>query len=91
MEYIFSKPYEFEGKVYESIEFDLDSITGADVSTVKRQFMAAGKTAQLYTTDLDFCAMLLAKVLKQPVEFMDQMPGKDYLKLATMVSVFLLN
>lgn len=33
------KPYEFEGKTYKDLEFDLEGLTGVDVSAAKRDWL----------------------------------------------------
>ena len=90
MKHVFSKPYEFEGKQYKEIDIDLDTLKGSDVSAVKTQFSAAGKFAPVPTTDIDFCVMLAARVAKQPIEFFNDLPAKDYCAVAQGVSNFLL-
>lgn len=88
--YVFSKPYEFEGKVFEFVEFDLDSLKGSDISEVKKTFVASGYYSPLPSTDSDFCALILARITKQPLEFYTQMPARDYCNLTQRVSNFLL-
>ena len=89
-EYTFANPYEFEGKTYEKLEFDLYSLKGSDISAVKKQYAGAGNFSPVPSADSDFCALILCRVLKQPIEFMEQMGAKDYTKLTQMVSNFLL-
>lgn len=89
MKYVFEKPYEFEGKEYESIEFDLESLKGSDISAVKKQFAAAGNFSVLPAMDSDFCALILARVTKQPLEFFTEMPAKDYCQITQQVGNFL--
>ena len=89
-EYVFKKPYEFEGKEYKSIEFDLDSLKGSDIALAKKQFSSAGNYAAVPAADSEFCSLILAKVTKQPLEFFTEMPAKDYCAITQMVSNFLL-
>lgn len=89
MKYVFGKPYEFEGKEYESIEFDLEGLKGSDISAVKKQFAAAGNFSVLPAMDSDFCALILARVTKQPLEFFTEMPAKDYCQITQQVGNFL--
>lgn len=88
--YKFSKPYKFEEKVYESVEFDLEGLTGHDISEVKKTFAATGTYVPVPALDSDFCAAILARAIKQPQEFFTQMPAKDYMALTQQVSSFLL-
>ena len=90
MEYVFSKPYEFEGKEYKSIEVNLDELKGSDIAAVKRQFNRAGNFSAIPSTDSEFCAMILARAAKLPIQFFDSMPAKDYCAITQEVSNFLL-
>ena len=91
MTYKFSKPYEFEGKTYEELTIDLESLKGSDIATVTRQWNQAGNFAALPKIDCDFCARLAARVAKQPLEFFNEMPGRDYSNITQEVSNFLMS
>lgn len=90
MKHVFAKPYEFEGKTYEEITFDLDALKGADISAAKKEFTATGNYSPLPSTDSDFCALLLARMTKQPVEFFTELPAREYCGLTQKVSNFLI-
>lgn len=90
MKHVFAKPYEFEGKTYDAVEFDLDSLKGSDISAAKREFTATGNFSPLPTTDYDFCAILLARMTKHPVEFFTELPAREYCALTQKVSNFLI-
>lgn len=88
--YEFEKPYEFEGKQYTFLEYDLDKLTGADVSAVKKEYARDGNFSVLPSTDSDFCALILARVTRQPIEFFKALPAREYLKLTQQVANFLM-
>lgn len=90
MRYEFKKPYEFEGVTYTELEYDLDLLTGADISAAKRQWVGAGNFSPLPTTDADFCVYILARVTRRPVEFFTEMPARDYCGITQQVSNFLM-
>ena len=90
MEHKFTKPYNFEGKDYESISFDLDTLKGSDIAAAKREFTATGNFSAVPAADYDFCILVLARACKQPKEFFDGLPAKDYCALAQQVTNFLL-
>lgn len=90
MVYTFEKPYEFEGKTYNELEFDLEGMKGADFAAAKRQFAKSGSFVAVPTADSEFCAVLLARLTKQPLEFFESLPVKDYCSLTQSVSNFLL-
>lgn len=90
MKYEFKRPYEFEEVTYTELEYDLDSLTGADISAAKRQYASAGNFSPLPTTDADFCVYILARVTKKPIEFFNEMPARDYCSITQQVSNFLM-
>jgi len=90
MEHKFNKPYNFEGKDYESISFDLDALTGRDIAAAKKEFAATGNFSAVPAADSEFCALVLARACKQPKEFFDGLPAKDYCALTQQVTNFLL-
>ena len=90
MKYTFIKPHEFEGKTYTELDVDIEGMTGADFAAAKKQFAKDGNFVALPAADTEFCAYLLAKLTKQPLEFFEQMHVKDYCALTQNVSNFLL-
>ena len=90
MNYKFKKPYEFEDVTYTELEYDLESLTGADISAAKRQWAAVGNFSPIPSTDADFCVYILAKVAKKPLEFFEGMPARDYCGITQQVSNFLM-
>lgn len=85
-----SKPYSFDGVEFTAVEMDLDALTGRDVSAAKKEWVRQGNFSAVTAVDIDFCAYLAAKACKQPMEFVEGLPAKDYCKLAQEVSNFLL-
>lgn len=90
MKFEFKKPYVFEGKEYKEIEVDIDALTGDDMSAAKKEYAADGNFTLIPATDWDFCILVAARATQQPLEFFKRMPAKEYCKLATGVSNFLL-
>ena len=89
--YKFTKPYQFDGVEFTEVEFDLDSVTGKDVSEAKKRLQREVPVCLILGADSDFCAHLLAIITKKPVEFYREMPARDYLELTQTVSNFLTN
>ena len=72
------------------LEFDLESLTGEDLSKAKRQFLADGQVPTfIITADQDYAAYVLAVAAKKPIEFFKQMPARDYARLTTLATAFL--
>ena len=90
MEYTFLAPYEFEGNEYKSIELNVEGVKGSDIAAVKKQWTVAGYQAPVPALDSEFCAMSAARVSKQPLEFFESLPSKDYVGLTLRISNFLM-
>lgn len=90
----FKKPFEYEGKSYDGIALDLDSLTGLDVEEAEVQFIAKnpGIAAQTPLKEMSkgFQAILAAKAAGVIPEFLSALPAGDYAKVTTKVQVFLL-
>jgi hypothetical protein len=91
MKHVFDKPVTFEGTEYTELEMNLDSLTGKDISQAKRLWAGAGNFSPVPAADMDFCAALAAQASKQPLEFFEALPAKEYTKLTQAVSNFLLS
>lgn len=91
VEVIFNNPVKFDDQEIESLELDLDSLTGRDMSQIKSQWSMAGKFSPVPATDLDFCIMVAARASKQPIEFFEQLKSREWLKVAQEVSNFLMS
>lgn len=90
MKYVFSKPYEFEGKEYNEIDAPVEGLTGRDISEVKKQFTDAGHFSAVPVVDYDYCTFLLARVSKKPMEFFYGLPAQDYCAVCQKVGTFLM-
>lgn len=86
----FSKPYVFEGETYESIELDLEGLSGEDMLAVNRQFSAEGHYSLAPSADMNFHALLAARACKQPIEFFLKMPAKEFANVTQVVANFLM-
>lgn len=90
MEYKFKNTYTFEGQEYDFINLDLDGMTGKDMSQAKREWTAQGNFSAVITADMDFAICVAAKASKLPIEFFEQLPAREYAKVAQEVTNFLL-
>lgn len=83
----FSKPFEFEGKTFESIDLsNLEDVTAAQLVSVEEQV-----TAIVPELSMDYALLLAAKVSNQPAAFFQSLPGKEGLKVKRVVQGFLNN
>jgi hypothetical protein len=84
------RPVEFEGKTYEELKFDLETLTGRDFREAKRLVSKPGEVVGVLTMDAEVAAYLVAKAAKVPVELFDYIPAPDYAYLTQTSINFLL-
>ena len=89
MEFKLSKPLTFEEKTYEVLTLDLESLTGADMEQVEREFAALGQFSGMVETSKIFLAMLAARAAGVRVDLVKKLPLKDYSKLTMQGQTFL--
>ena len=85
-----SKPYDFDGVTYTELDVDFESLTGRDVVAAKREWARLGNFSAVISTDVEFAVFLAAKAAKQPYEFFDALPAKEYCRIAREVTNFLI-
>ena len=88
--YVFKKPFKFEETEFSEIDLDLEGLTGRDLSVVKRHWAGKGNFSAVIATDTDYCVLIACHAAKQPFEFADALPARDYTQIAQMVQNFLL-
>lgn len=85
-------PFTFDGRTFEELDADLESLSGKDMSDVKRRWVAAGNVVVgPMALDADFDIMVLQKAVKPvlPMEFFEALPGPTWLFLSQSVGNFL--
>lgn len=85
----FKKPYTFDGNEYKEINIDLDSLTGADLLRVGKQYKKEGNSSPMKTLDETYHVMVAAKASGQKVEFFENLPAPEFVKVTTEVMAFL--
>jgi hypothetical protein len=91
MKHVFNAPVTFEGTEYKELDLKLEEMTGRDISAAKREWAVSGNFSPVPSADMDFCAILAAKASKQPLEFMQALPAREYTRLTQAVSNFLMS
>lgn len=90
MKHVFSKPVMFEGQEYAEIDIDIESMTGRDISKIKRQWAGAGNFSPVPAMDMDFCILAACHAAKLPFEFADALPAREYTGITQKVGNFLM-
>lgn len=88
----FAKPYEFEGVTYTDIDLSgLENINAATWMSVSTAVLRKNPSINAATLEMSplFVQHLAARAAKQPLEFFENLPIKEAIKLKAMVLGFL--
>lgn len=90
-EYKFLKPVEFEGKKYESIDLDLESLDARAMIEIERQYLVSTSNQGVVLKELnkEYQLFVAAKAAKMPIEFMYALPAQDFMRITLSVQNFL--
>lgn len=84
------KPFLLDGETVESIEYDLDVLTGNDIERAITELGKKGIIVAMVETDQRYHAMLFAYAAGIAYEDVARLPAKDYSKATTTVRDFFL-
>jgi hypothetical protein len=86
----FNKPYKFEGAEYTEIDLSgLENLTVKDMNNADKQFFSTGNIANSTETSLVYACILASKATGKPVEFFENLPAKEGIKVKAEVVSFL--
>lgn len=90
MEIKFEKPFVFEGQEYESLDFDLESLTGNQLEDAQRFVMLENKVVgNVPAFNPAYIAQVAALAAKKPVELIRALPAPKYTQITFEVQNFL--
>lgn len=90
MQITFNKPFKFDGKDVKNVDLDMDGLRGTDITDTYRQYTAAGNFSAVVSMDPNFTFLIAAAASSKPVEFFQQLPAGDAMKVHQAVQNFLL-
>jgi len=90
MKITLSKPFSYEGKEYEDLTLDIESMTGEDLEAAERLIKAAGDAPVVPELSKAYQAILAARAAKVPVEMIRALPARDYSKVTMAIGNFLM-
>lgn len=76
----FAKPITYEGKIYEELTFDFNSLTGGDAMDVEEELQASRHVVLMRTFDPKFLTRMCARACTEKVgyDIFRAMPSRDY-------------
>ncbi|KZL88715.1 phage tail assembly protein [Clostridium magnum] len=88
----FNKPYVFEGQSYTEIDLSsIENISTKDLVAVDKLFYQTGNIAPSSEMSLAYACIVASKAAGKPLEFFNQLPAKEGIKVKTAVVSFLYN
>lgn len=87
---IFKNPYSFEGKEYTEVDLsEIENLSTGDLIEADKQFNASGQMALMNEMTTGYSCIIAAKATKKPVEFFENLPAGEGLKVKNKVMGFL--
>ena len=88
----FSKPYVFEDDTYEGLDMScLDKLTAQDLGEIEKKFYKLGVPSFNPENTASYAKIVAQKATGLPIEFFDQLPIKEMLKIKSRVVNFFYN
>jgi len=86
----FRKPFEWESKSYETLNFYFEKLTGQDLIDVEREMNAQGDIALEASTSLVFQCKIAARAADIGSDVLMKMPAKEFNRICGRTQRFLL-
>lgn len=85
----FSKPYKFDESTYEGIDLSgLEDLSARDMIKTQREMERSGSISVLPEMSLEYACIFAAKATQLPVEFFQELPPRDAIKIKNRVTSF---
>lgn len=85
----FKKPYEFEGGSYNEVDLSgLEDLTARDLSSAEKVVAASGQMPLMSEMTVAYACVICAAATKKPVEFFNELPAREAVKVKNMVTGF---
>jgi hypothetical protein len=85
----FDKPYQFEKAEYTEIDLSgMESLTAKDLIAADKMFMQNGQVPLMSEMSLGYACIIAHKASQKPIEFFENFPARDAVKLKNMVTGF---
>ncbi len=85
----FRKPYTFDDEVYEGVDLSgLEDLSARDMIQTQRTMEKSGSINVLPEMSLEYACIFAAKATKLPVEFFQELPPKEAIKVKNRVTNF---
>lgn len=88
-EVVLSKPYEYEGNTFESIDLvGLENLKTSDMIDANKFLERSGTFSLSPELTMEYACFMASKVTGKPIEFFYNLPPRDGIKVKNRVTVF---
>lgn len=85
----FSRPFLFEEESYDGIDLSgMENLTARDLGEIEKRFYRLGITSLNSETTVSYAKIAAQRATGMPIEFFDQMPAREMLKVKKAVVNF---
>jgi hypothetical protein len=86
----FKKPYNFEGTEYKDVDLSaLEDLKTKDLIQADTTFVSTGNAAVMNEMSIGYNCLLASKATDKPIEFFENLPCGEGIKVKTIVQGFL--
>jgi hypothetical protein len=86
---IFKKPYNFEGEEYKEIDMSaIEDLKANDLIAADKIFASRGQMAAMNEMSIGYSCIIASKATGKPLEFFENMPANEAIKLKNKVASF---
>ena len=86
----FKKPYSFEGETFTEVDLSgLEDLSAADLCKVGKMVKKIDGVDPIAEMSLPYAIFMAARVTGKPLEFFQQLPAREAIKLKNLVAGFL--
>lgn len=88
----FGKPFNFEEESYEGVDLSgLENLTSKDLTEIEKKFFRVGVTSFTPENTSTYARIVAQKASGLPIEFFEQLPVKEAIKIKNVVTGFFYN
>ena len=90
MKVIFQKPFNFEGKEYKEVDLsNIENLATKDLIEADKIFNNTGQVALMNEMATGYTCIIASKATELPIEFFENLPAREGLKVKNKVMGFL--
>ncbi|MCM1307581.1 MAG: phage tail assembly protein [Butyrivibrio sp.] len=88
----FSKPYRFDDDTYDGLDMScLEALTTRDLADIEKKFYRQGITSMTPENTVTYAKIVAQKASGLPIEFFEQLPLREMMKIKSRVVNFFYN